>query len=57
MVNMKKITKKNKFSTDGDIPLNKVIYFPTAAVIIRCVFEKNGIFYPEVYLDYCLYQT
>ena len=48
--------KKNKLSTDDDIPLNKEIYFPIAAVIIRCVFEKNGIFYPEIYLDDCLYQ-
>ena len=48
--------KKIKFSTDDDIPLNKVIYFPTATVIIRCVFEKNGIAYPDVYLDDYLYQ-
>ena len=48
--------KKNKFLTDDDTPLNKVIYFPTATVIIRCVFEKDGIFYPEAYLDDCLYQ-
>ena len=25
-------------------------------VIIRCVFKQNGIFYPQVYLDNCLYQ-
>ena len=48
--------KKNKFSTDDNIPFNKVIYFPTATVIIRCNFERNGIFYPEVNLDDCLYQ-
>ena len=38
------------------IPLNKLIYFPTITVIIRCVFEKKGVFYPQVYLDECLYQ-
>ena len=48
--------KKIKFLTDDDISLNKVIYFPTATVIIRCVFEKNNVFYPKVYLDVCLYQ-
>ena len=44
---------KIKFNTDDDTPLNKMIYFPT--VIIRCVFEKNKLFYPQVYLDDCLY--
>ena len=47
---------KIKFDTDDDIPLNKVLYFPTIAVIIRCVFEQNGKYYPQVYLDECLYQ-
>ena len=31
-----------KFDTDGDIPLNKTLYFPTTTVIIRCVFEKDN---------------
>ena len=54
---MKKITKKNKFLSDDDIPLNKMIYFPTATVIIRCIFEQNRMYYPQVYLDDCLYQV
>ena len=29
---------KIKFNTDNDIPLNKVLYFPTTTVTIRCVF-------------------
>ena len=28
------------FLLDNDIPLNKMIYFRTITVIIRCVFEK-----------------
>ena len=45
-----------KFNSDESIPLNKLIYFPTITVIIRCVFKQNGVFYPQVYLDDCLYQ-
>ena len=30
---------KIKFLTDDDFPLNKMIYFPTIAIIIRCVFD------------------
>ena len=48
--------KKIKFLSDDNIPLNEIIYFPTATIIIRCVFEKNDVFYPQVYLDDCLYQ-
>ena len=35
-----------KFLSDNDIPLNKMIYFPTVTVLIRCVFEKNRVYYP-----------
>ena len=41
---------KIKFLSDDSIPLNKLIYFPTVTVITKCVF------YPQVYLDDCLYQ-
>ena len=47
---------KIKFNTDDNIPLNKVLYFPTITVMIRCVLEKDGKYYPQVYLDECLYQ-
>ena len=47
---------KFKFNTDDDIPLNKMTYFSTIAVIIRCVFEKNDVYYPQVYSDDCLHQ-
>ena len=47
---------KIKFSSDDNVPLNKVLYFPTITVIIRCVFEKDGKYYPQVYLDKYLNQ-
>ena len=45
-----------KFLTDDSLPLGKLIYFPTLAVVIACVFKQNGIYYPQVYLDDALYQ-
>ena len=48
---------KIKFSNDDDIPLNKKLHFPTITVIIRCVFEKDSKYYPQFYLDECLYQV
>ena len=43
-------------NTDDNIPLNKELYFLTITVIIRFVFEKDGKYYPQVYLDECLYK-
>ena len=48
---------KNKFNTDDNIPLNKIIYFPTITIIIRSVTQKHGKYYPQVFLDECLYQV
>ena len=47
---------KIKFVTDDSLPLGKLVYFPTLTVIIRCVFNKGEVYYPQVYLDDCLYQ-
>ena len=48
---------KIKFSSNDNIPLNRMLYFPTITVKIRCVFEKDCTYYPQVYLDGCLYQV
>ena len=47
---------KIKFNSDDDIPLNKQLYFPTITVIIRNIFEKDGKYYPQWFLDECLYE-
>ena len=46
-----------KFNTDDNIPLNKIIYFPTITIIIRSVTQKDGKYYPQIFLDDCLYQV
>ena len=48
---------KIKFNSDDDIPLNKVLNFPTIAVIIRNIFEEDGKYYPQSFLDECLYEV
>ena len=42
---------KIKFLTDDSLPLNKLTYFPTLTVIIRCVSKQHGVYFPHVYLD------
>ena len=55
-VNFNSDYDKIKFLTVDSLPLNRLIYFPTLAVVIRCVFKQNGVYYPQGYLDDCLYQ-
>ena len=48
---------KIKFNTDDNIPLNKIIYFPTITIIIRSVTKKDYKYYPQLFLDDCLYEV
>ena len=48
---------KIKFNTDDNIPLNKQLYFPIITIIIRNIFEKDGKYYPQSFLDECLYKV
>ena len=47
---------KIKFNTDDNIILNKIMYFPTITIIIRSVTQKEGQYYPQLFLDDCLYE-
>ena len=47
---------KIKFNTDDNIPLNKIIYFPRITIIIRSVTQKDDKYYPQFFLDECLYE-
>ena len=48
---------KIKFNSDDDIPLNKVLNFPIITVIIRNIFEEDGKYYPQSFLEECLYEV
>ena len=48
---------KIQFNSVDDIPLNKQLYFPIITVIIRNIFEKDVKYYPQSFLDECLYEV
>ena len=48
---------KIKFNTDDNIPLNKIIYFPTIIIIIRSNTKNDDKYYPQLFLDDCLYEV
>ena len=47
---------KIKFDSDDDLPLDEPLKLRMLAIIVRSVFEEDGKFYPQVYLDGCLYE-
>ena len=47
---------KIKFNSDDDLPLNKPLKFHLMTITIRSVFEEDGKFYPQVFLDDTSYE-
>ena len=52
-----KIKDYNKFRLNSNInlPLNTIIEFHSLIINISCVIKKNNEYYPEIYLNECLY--
>ena len=47
---------KIKFDSDDSLPLNKTLKLHNMTIIVRSVFEEDGKYYPQVFLDECLYE-
>ena len=48
---------KVKFDSDDDSPLNKILKLLMLTIIFRYVFEEDSKYYPQVFLDACLYEV
>ena len=46
---------KFRFNSGIDLPLNTIIEFRSLVINISCVIEKDNEYYPEIYLDECLF--
>ena len=49
--------RKIQIEINDVLPLNKLMKFRDLTVVIRQVFEKGSIFYPQIFLDDCLYES
>ena len=47
---------KLKFNSDDKLPLNKELKFLSVKIVIRSVFEEDDKYYPQAFLDDCLYE-
>ena len=48
---------KIKFNSDDNLPLDKQLKFLGETIIVRRAFEEDGKYYPQVFLDECLYKV
>ena len=48
---------KIKFDSDDNLPLNKILKFCVLTIIIKNIFEKDGKYYPQIFLDDCFYEV
>ena len=46
---------KFRFNSDTNLPLDTSIEFCSLVINVSCVIEKDNEYYPEIYLDECLY--
>ena len=46
---------KFRFNSDADLPLNTIIEFRLILINVSCVIKKDNKYYPEIYLEECLY--
>ena len=47
---------KLRFDSDLYLPLDTLIEFHSLTIIVSCVIEKDNEYYPEYYVDTCLYR-
>ena len=48
---------KIKFNSDDDLSLNKKLKLCILTITAGSVFEEDGKYYPEMFLDECLYEV
>ena len=46
---------KIKFNSDDNLSLNEILKIHNLTIVVRSVFQEDGKYYPQVYLDECLY--
>ena len=47
---------KTKFDSDDELSLNKRLEIPIMTIVVRAVFLTNNKYFPQVFLDECLYE-
>ena len=55
-IEYKKDFIKIKFESADDLPLSKILDIPLCVIIVRCIFQENNKYYPQVFSHECFYE-
>ena len=47
---------KIKFDSDNELPLNETVEILTITIVARAIFLENNKYYPQLFLNECLYK-
>ena len=47
---------KTKFESDNDLPLGNTLNIVDMIIVVASVLEKNGKYYPQIFLHECAYK-
>ena len=47
---------KVKFNSEDSLLLNKILKLHNLTIVVRSVFQKDKMYYPQVFLDDCLHE-
>ena len=47
---------KIKFDSDDNLPLNELLKLHNLTVVVRSVLQEDNMYYPQIFLDECLYE-
>ena len=45
-----------RFNSDGSLPLNKILKRHDLTIVVQFAFQEDNKYYPQVFLDECLYE-
>ena len=55
-VDYEKDFMKIKFNSDDNLSLNKILKHHNLTVVVRSIFQEDNKYYPQFFLDECLYE-
>ena len=47
---------KIKFNLDDNLPLNKILKLHNLTIVVKSIFQEDNKYYPQFFLDECLYE-
>ena len=47
---------KTKFNSENNLPLHKILKLHNLTIMVRSIFQVDNKYYPQAFLDECLFE-